>query len=476
MRIQYIYIIVMGMLLGACSDFLEENSQDLMIPKTVQSYKEFLYGEGLNNKIVLCEYLDVMTDDAEEIINTKRPYETSVDSRKYWSYYTWQEYPEIQMDNSLSEDRAWGEFYHRILIANIILNHMSDMEGTYAEKMDLAGEAYFLRAWSYFMLANLYGKPYINEEQAAKDFCVPINHAIDIEDKLLPRSSIKEVYDLMEADIKSSIASFKSSRVEKTIFRPNLATSYLLASRIALFRKDYDRAIVYADSVLLSSEASLFDMTEPYSIPRFLNIGNNEILFSYGEVPSNISAVFQYSSSQRASFIPSTDLMKLYAANDIRKTSTLFFANAGKKPMKYYGTTSEGLYPHAFRLAEVYLNRAEAYAAKGMTTDALREVNALREKRIPENHEVTATTAEDALALVKDERRMEFGFEGFRWFDLRRWDRPQLKHRFSSAENPSNYIEYVLQQDDPAYTLPIPQKEREMNLPIENINRPRRDK
>lgn len=110
MRIQYIYIIVMGMLLGACSDFLEENSQDLMIPKTVQSYKEFLYGEGLNNKIVLCEYLDVMTDDAEEIINTKRPYETSVDSRKYWSYYTWQEYPEIQMDNSLSEDRAWGDF------------------------------------------------------------------------------------------------------------------------------------------------------------------------------------------------------------------------------------------------------------------------------------------------------------------------------------------------------------------------------
>lgn len=48
--------------------------------------------------------------------------------------------------------------------------------------MDLAGEAYFLRAWSYFMLANLYGKPYIDEAQAAKDFCVPINRAIDIEE------------------------------------------------------------------------------------------------------------------------------------------------------------------------------------------------------------------------------------------------------------------------------------------------------
>ena len=476
MKILYIYIVVMGILLSACSDFLEENSQDLMIPETVQNYKEFLYGEGLNNKIVLCEYLDVMTDDAEEIINTKRPYATSTDSRKYWSYYTWQEYPEIQMNNSLSEDKAWGEFFHRILIANIILNHLNDMEGTYAEKMDLAGEVYFLRAWSYFMLANLYGKPYIDEEQAAKDFCVPINRATDIEEKPLIRSSIKEVYDLMEADIKSSIASFKSSVAEKTIFRPNLPTSYLLASRIALFRKDYDGAIAYADSVLLSTKASLFDMTEAYTIPRFLNIGNDEILFSYGEVPSNISAVFQYSSSQRAAFIPSTELSELYAANDKRKTSTLFFANAGKKPMKYYGSTSEGLYPHAFRVAEVYLNRAEAYAAKGMTAEALREVNALREKRIPTNYEVTAATATDALLLVKNERRMEFCFEGFRWFDLRRWDRPKMIHRFSSAENPSNYIEYVLQQDDPAYTLPVPQKEREMNLPIENINRPRREK
>lgn len=53
------------------------------------------------------------------------------------------------------------------------------------------------------------------------------------------------------------------------------------------------------------------------------------------------------------------------------------------------------------------------------------------------------------LSWVKDERRMEFCFEAFRWFDLRRWDRPKIVPRFSSAENPSNYIEYVLQQDDP---------------------------
>lgn len=118
------------------------------------------------------------------------------------------------------EDQAWGEYYHRIFVANVILDNLKSMEGSGKEKADLAGEAYFLRAWSYFMLANLYGKPYINEEQAAVDFCVPINSATGIEDRLLSRSSVKAVYDLMEADIKRSIASFREAEMEKTIFRP----------------------------------------------------------------------------------------------------------------------------------------------------------------------------------------------------------------------------------------------------------------
>lgn len=472
----HVYIIVVCVLLGGCGDFLEENSQDLMIPKSVQHYKEFLYGEGLNNKAILCDYLDVMTDDADELINLNRP--GREDLRRFWSYYTWQEYPEIQMDNSFVEDDAWSEYYHRILVANIILDRLDEMEGTFAEKQDLAGEAYFLRAWSYFMLANLYGKPYVDEAQAETDFCVPINRATGIEKQPLTRSTIREVYDLMQADIRHSIAALKAGGMEKTIFRPNLPTAYLLASRIALFRKDYDATIAYADSVLLVTEASLFDMNEEYSIQRFMNVGNREILFSYGESSSNGMAAFQWGSTRRAALVPSSGLLALYAKNDKRLTasSSLFFTSGGKKPMKYYGSSSDGVFPHVFRVAEVYLNRAEAYAGKGDVEGALREVNAVREKRVTSDYEVTASTAAEALVLVKNERRMEFCFEGFRWFDLRRWDRPKITHRFSSADNPSSYTEYVLQENDPAYTLPIPQKEREMNLFIENIDRPRRDK
>ena len=88
-----VYILFLGLLaLGSwgCDDFLEENSQDLVIPKTVENYKEFLYGEGLNNRLVINDYLDVMTDDAVEEINTRTSRRD--DKRQVmWSYFTWQQ-------------------------------------------------------------------------------------------------------------------------------------------------------------------------------------------------------------------------------------------------------------------------------------------------------------------------------------------------------------------------------------------------
>ena len=58
-----IYIIVV-VLFSSCGDFLEESSQDLIIPKTVKDYSEFLFGEGyIRNNTSIHTYLDIMTDD-----------------------------------------------------------------------------------------------------------------------------------------------------------------------------------------------------------------------------------------------------------------------------------------------------------------------------------------------------------------------------------------------------------------------------
>ena len=51
--------------------------------------------------------------------------------------------------------------------------------------------------------------------------------------------------------------------------------------------------------------------------------------------------------------------------------------------------------------------------------------------------------------FIKSERRKELCFEGQRWFDLRRYGMPQIIHRWGEQV-------YTLKQNDPSYTMPIP--------------------
>ena len=66
------YIRLLGVLLilfSSCSDFLEEKSQDLIIPKSVKDYREFLFGEAyIRDETQIHTYLDIMTDDVKENI------------------------------------------------------------------------------------------------------------------------------------------------------------------------------------------------------------------------------------------------------------------------------------------------------------------------------------------------------------------------------------------------------------------------
>ncbi|MFT0322476.1 RagB/SusD family nutrient uptake outer membrane protein [Bacteroides thetaiotaomicron] len=243
-----------------------------MIPRSVKDYKELFFGEVMktNEKDIPHPYLEYMTDDVkDQCYYGTRPQVISNDFREYvWAYYTWQGNPEVGISNELTPDVAWTVYYHKILMTNIILDQLYTMNGTDMERQDLAGEAYFMRAFSYFMLANLYGKPY-HPATANEDLCVPLNKEIGLSDKMMKRATNAAVYAQMEEDINKAIQCFKAIGGEKTIFRPNLPSAYLLASRIALFQEKYDVTILYCDSVFKVATQPLYKLQEKKG-PLFL--------------------------------------------------------------------------------------------------------------------------------------------------------------------------------------------------------------
>ncbi|MBE5034003.1 RagB/SusD family nutrient uptake outer membrane protein [Gallalistipes aquisgranensis] len=481
-------ILLFGALLGvlsSCSEFMKESSQDLMIPKSVKDYKEFLYGEGLANGTDLTPYLELMSDDVVDVVD-QCPIVNDW-REKMWGYYTWQQNPELDVLNTQQDDKAWDRYYHKVLIANIIIDAVPDAEGSDAEKNDLYGEAYFLRALSYYMLVNLYGEPY-DEATAASAKGVPVNLEATVQNVQFARASVEAVYGQIESDLQASIRHFKQAGIEKTIFRPNLATSYLMASRVALVMKNWDHTIKYADSVEMVSSAGLYDLNSFSGDKTFLNRQNPELLFSYGGF--SLHDYIKNYSNWTAAYMPSPELMGLYekgeeaegeeegpaAGRDLRLdhfyTMVECWAVNYQCPFKYYGS-DYNIYPQVFRLAEAYLNRAEAYAESGNTAGAVADLNALRRNRFTSGYELPAgLSREETIARVRDERRMELAFEGFRWFDLRRWGCPKIEHVYTDVNNPVSGQTYVLEAGSVSYTLPIPRSELDKNLVIENINRP----
>lgn len=70
-----------------------------------------------------------------------------------------------------------------------------------------------------------------------------------------------------------------------------------------------------------------------------------------------------------------------------------------------------------FRLAEAYLNYAEAQFHAGNTAESLWGLNEIRKRaRMP-----LVVGATDLLAKIRNERRVELAFEEHRYFDVRRW-------------------------------------------------------
>lgn len=77
----------------------------------------------------------------------------------------------------------------------------------------------------------------------------------------------------------------------------------------------------------------------------------------------------------------------------------------------------------SFRLGEVLLNFAEAAAEAGHLDEAYNAVNEIR-NRVDMPNLPAGLSKEELILRIRNERRVELALEGFRYFDVRRWHKP----------------------------------------------------
>src|SRR5690606_37866859 len=140
----------------------------------------------------------------------------------------------------------------------------------------------------------------------------------------------------------------------------------------------------------------------------------------------------------RSEWVATYGLFQLYDTTDVRLLSYIqpdapFSGATYNAVIKYMGRndgTPPGIVDLKYlRVAEVLLNRAEAYAMLNMDGDALADLDHLRENRYTDFTPGTESgqALKDAIDL---ERRLELAFEGDRWFSLKRKGLPVEREDF----------------------------------------------
>lgn len=487
----------------SCSDYLKEDSGDLLIPEKVEEYQSVLFGEGYPKDFADdVAFIDLMTDDVAVIDGS--PYNDGgydninipVGRGAYcWAYDV--EYYAYDCGD------AYENRYSNILACNTIIEHEDDMTGSDSDRNYCVAQAYAMRAYNYFCLVNWYGLPY-SKQTAASDMGVAITLKSQVTREHFTRSTVQQVYDQINADLDRALELFDetSAKASKYLFSKNAAL--LLKSRVALFTEDWDDVIKYGEE-LYNAGLALQDLSGKTASDLgdnyyFINEDNPEIIFNFGgdgsyyhkylntylsDMPGPVfatsqdgddSLIQQYEAGDNrlyAFFMQDEPLSELDGQYPEHTMSQHFFMP------KKFNSLHSGCYKQAFRSAECLLNLAEAYIQKGgseNTEKALSMLNELRKARFTaETYKAKTaddfTSADDLLAFTRTERRRELCFEeSHRWMDLRREGCPRLVHKFRSSDTASEET-YILEQGDRNYTLALPYSESNYNTAIEKYER-----
>lgn len=324
----------------------------------------------------------------------------------------------------------WTDMYQKLFTINTAIEGISTSKGNLAYKDQWLGECYFLRAFFYYYLVNIYG---------------PVPLALTnnyIVNNRLSRAPEADVYQQIIADLKMARSllsnEYKNGYGANTNnrFRPNKAAATALLARAYLYAKDWKNAEAEATTLINDQNYQMIPLNQV-----FLANSKETIWALATNSPKTAYEYSFYNNGMPATITPpqgpnsfgvyvalSNHLINAFESGDGRfsnwvRTSTVSASGTNPAtvyyfPGKFKSSATNAEYQVPLRLAEQYLIRAEARAMQDKA-EAIDDVNAVRLRAGLQ--ELQAGPRATVLAAVAKERQTELFTEyGHRFFDLKR--------------------------------------------------------
>lgn len=410
-----IFFVFLGLLIVSCSEFLEvelppdQLTADLIfkddqlaksamagVYRSIEE-KGFLTGSSMGISAYMGCYADELT--AHETTNSNLV-----------QFYRLTLNPQANLIKTL-----WNDTYNQVYSINRIIEGMSGSSNVSIDVNNrLTGEAYFLRALLHFYLTQSFGNvPYIK----TTDYRI---------NAVAAKVKTDEVSRMALEDLNTAERLLPEQLAAGARVRPTKMAVYALKSRIHLYLKDWDQAILFSSKVISNgSYACETDLSKTFKKESRSSIWQLEPAIAGSNTKQGTLFILVAAPPTQLSL--TTSFFNSFEPQDQRKTSWIGTIKDAQQNNFYYSykykqnTVTSTTQEHSviLRVEEQFLIRAEAYIKKQMIQEGLSDMNLIRNRvGLPS---LSTVDSQALLVAVMNERNHELFTEfGHRFFDLKR--------------------------------------------------------
>ena len=459
-------------------------------------YRQYLSTQGCNGEGTMKYWFsDWQADDVHTV-----------------SYTGWANlWNSIYIENSASMYNyyMWYYYYKLIVNANAIIVNIDAATGDENEKKFIKAQALTMRAYSYLRLTEYYCPRYSEMQSHPQGIVLRLDESTG---DLAPSDQSK-VYDQIFKDLDDAITLFKASNLTakdmycSESYVPSIKLAYGVYARAALFTEKWDKA---ADNAKLAREGYSLMSVDDYINGGFSTPNAEWIFYNDGAATQSLHyyGFFSYNGSNASSSasrtypkaisktlydqIPVTDIRRGMFQHPDSITGmtdyTVTYKSGSpqqkevikKHPGKIYSTSTVAAYMQFkfqgqngaynigdicnMRASEMYLIEAEAQARLGKDSEAQRLLKELVKDSGRDPEFSTSLTGAALLEQVKLYRRIELWNEGFRWYDLKRYNEPRIRKSQKEGGNfGASFCVNLQPTDKNHWVYVIPNREKDYN-------------
>ncbi len=410
--------------------------------------------------------LSLLSDDFAPLYNAKK-------SPNELNTYYWVNFQIEQ----LAED-LWTSYYTCIKDINCVLTRLPDLrkkKETAPLVVDrIEAEAKTLKALCYFELLQLFSSPLKDSDKRG----IILKNNVAFEE--LPRASKQETLQ----EIKKLLLSAEKLFIGSKDIRPmhegkanfmSLRANYLLQSRLALYKEEFEEAERLAKLCLSEKNISINNF--PTSIDAWDKLQDDAAIFSastdldfyleiYAERPNKSSVTFAINPAIK--YETEDKRRKAYTIDSLLpadiQTNRLMLLAGKYSHAKLKNKPIRDVY--IMRPQEAIFIQAETLCRAGNTETAIELLNEQYFKVLGLETIEEELSQDDALQTILFAKRKEFAGENIRFFDLKRLALPLDRLDYNGLTT-----KYTIKADDYRWTLPIPKSEYRSNSKLKEQNR-----